>query len=119
MGCCSSLLLLTPIVIKQSGIYLVGILASLIFVFHSAERLEKGVRARAEFLQTGFRLCQVVARSVGYLVWAAYADLNEIPKSFGLRPSEEWNLMSSIEFCLQHSFSLMVVHMLQLRHSFY
>ena len=28
---------------------------------------------------------------LGYLLWAEYAELNSIPKSFGLRPSEDWN----------------------------
>ena len=88
-----SLLLLTPIVIKQSGIYLVGILASLIFVFHSAERLlSGGAQVSAELIRTGFRLCcACLPALLGYFLWAAYADLNLLPKSFGVSPLGEWN----------------------------
>ena len=106
-----SLLLLTPIVIKQSGIYLVGILASLIFVFHSAERLlSGGAQVSAELIRTGFRLCcACLPALLGYFLWAAYADLNLLPKSFGVRPLKNGILMSSIKFSWHLSSSMVAL----------
>ena len=88
-----SLLLSTPIAIKQSGIYLVAIMVSWIFVIHFAERLlKKGACVSVELVSTGVRLCFLLLPALfGYLLWAEYADRNSIPKSFGMRPSGEWN----------------------------
>jgi len=88
-----SLLLLAPIAIKQSGIYLVAIIMFMIFASYCTGRFRNdGAGGSAEMVRTGVLLFfGFLPALLGYWLWAEYADLNSIPKSFGLRPSGEWN----------------------------
>ena len=71
-----------------------------IFVLSSVERvLKKGACASASWSVRAWDFALGCCALLGYLLWLEYAARNSIPKSFGLRPPEEWNFD-----VLNHSF---------------
>ena len=87
-------LLTVPIAIKQSGFYLIIIMLLAVLIMFAVTSLysrRPGFTSKLISQAAGFSICLIPAFLVR-LLWEAYADKNNIAKTFHVRQSSDWNI---------------------------
>ena len=87
------IMVISPMIIKSSGIYFVIIMFGLLWLYHLVSKLQQiGFPALARSTKhISVQACYLIPALILYFAWQLYITTENINASFGVRGSEFWN----------------------------